>query len=374
MRGLIRTVAAAAAVAFLILAGAAATIWGFYRDLNRPGPLAAAETVVIPHHKGVAEIARLLAERGVIRHAWTFRLGVALSDLGGELVAGEYQFPPGTSPRDAITMLAEGEVLKHRLSVPEGLTSAEVMALLAAAPALAGDAGEPPPDGALMPDTYIYSYGDKRRDLLAQMRRAMTEAVATAWGARHPDLPLQTPQQLVTLASLVERETGRADERAHVAAVFVNRLRLGMPLQSDPTVIYALSEHGAKKFDRPLTRADLAVASPYNTYVAKGLPPGPIDNPGLASLDAAARPAASEDLYFVADGNGGHVFAKTLPEHLQNVQRYRKELAALAAAAAPPPPPPEAKPAGPPPQPTAATPERRHPAIRIVRKKGAPPL
>ena len=324
MGGALRLVGWALLAVSAVLAAAGGAGWLVYHETTRPGPLTQSRTVVIPPHTGLGGVAGLLAKDGVIRHRLPFEIAAVVSGNGTALLAGEYEFPAGTSALKAGEIIASGKTVRHKLTIPEGLTSAEIVALVRAAPALAGNVGPPPAEGALMPDTYVYSYGETRTALIGRMTRAMTRALDAVWAKRRPDLPLANPGQLLVLASMVERETGRADERARVAAVFVNRLRLGMRLESDPTVIYALSVNGTKKLDRPLTRADLQTPSPYNTYLENGLPPGPIDNPGMAALRAAARPAPTDDLYFVADHAGGHVFAKTLAEHNRNVAQYRK--------------------------------------------------
>ena len=309
--------AALGLVALLLVAAAAFSLFDLY---TRPGPLATDTTVIVAKGATAADIASTLSSAGVIPSPLMFRAVVRLH--GGPLQAGEYRFPAHASLRDTLAMVREGETVKRRITVPEGLTSRQVVELLNEAEGLTGEVVAPPVEGALLPETYNYAWGDARSDLVRRMSQAMGTTLDELWAARDPAVPLASPREAVILASIVEKETGVADERPRVAAVFLNRIRLGMKLQADPTVAYAV--HGGSGLGPPLTLTDLQYASPYNTYAVAGLPPGPIANPGRAALAAVLQPVHSEELYFVADGNGGHAFARTLEEHQRNVARWRK--------------------------------------------------
>jgi UPF0755 protein len=309
--------------ALLALAAAlgGAALWGWDRYV-REGPLTADRVVIIPKGEGVAGIAALLRRSGVIEAAWPFRIGVRLDGIDRALRAGEFRFPAHVSSRAAARLIASGETVKRRLTVAEGLTASQALALVAAADGMEGTAPRAA-EGRLLPETYFFEFGDARAGLVARMKAAMDRALAEAWAKRKPGIAVATVAEALVLASIIEKETAVAAERPLVSGVFHNRLRRGMRLQSDPTVAYGLAAAGAP-LDRKLTRADLATPTPYNTYLNGGLPPGPIALPGRASLEAAVKPAETGALYFVADGSGGHVFARTLEEHNRNVARWRR--------------------------------------------------
>jgi len=320
MRRLVRLAGFAASA--LVVAGGLLAFYAIDK-FERPGPLAADTVIFIPQGSGVEAIARRLHEAGAIEDPLLFRLGVRLLRAGRELRAGEYLFAAALSNREAIDLLRGGQTVVRRLTLAEGLTSQEIVALVEQAEAMEGAVETVPSEGSLLPETYHYARGDRRGELVARMGRARDELLSELWPERAPNLPVATPEQAVVLASIVEKETGVAGERPLVASVFVNRLQKGMRLQSDPTVVYGLTG-GTGPLGRALTRKDLQAPSLYNTYLNQGLPPGPIANPGRAALEAVLNPAKTAFLYFVADGSGGHAFAKTLAEHNRNVAKWRK--------------------------------------------------
>ena len=297
-----------------------------------PGPRArqgASTTVILEHGAGVTGVARALKDAHVIRSQALFMVMAKLGGAAGSLKAGEYAFASGESLARVISDLKAGRVVRHFVTVPEGWTSAMAAAAVNASPVLTGLA-EVPPEGSLLPETYEVRRGDGRARLIERMQAAQVALLAQLWPNRRPDLPFRTPEDAVTLASIVEKETGVPAERPRIAAVFVNRLKAGMRLESDPTVIYGVSQ-GAP-LGRGLTVAELAAETPYNTYRIAGLPPTPIANPGRAAIVAVLNPPQSSEMFFVADGTGGHVFASSFAEHQKNVARWREVERARAAA------------------------------------------
>jgi UPF0755 protein len=309
---------------FVLLAvvGIAVLFLGKQR-FEMPGPLAADKIVNIPHGSGIRDIADVLQREGVIDQPWVFVGGVLVLKAREDLKAGEYQFAAHASLRDVVATIVEGKVISHQISLPEGLTSEQIVARLLQDDILTGNIKEIPREGSLLPDTYNFTRGISREQIIQRMQAAEQRLLKEVWDRHSPDLPFKTPEQLVVLASLIEKETAKPEERTRVAAVFVNRLKQRMRLQSDPTIIYGLVG-GKGTLGRPIMKSEIDQPTPYNTYQIDGLPPGPIANPGRASLEAAANPARTRELYFVADGTGGHAFAETYEQHLKNVARLRQ--------------------------------------------------
>src|SRR3954447_4024893 len=293
------------------------------QKIEAPGPLQEDKVVNIPARAGMTDIADILQREGVIdNNRWAFIGSVFALKARSELKPGEYSFQKNASLRDVIGTIVEGKVVQHAVTIPEGLTSEQIVARLSDNEIFAGSVREMPREGTLLPETYKFPRGTTREQVLQRMQQTQKRVLAEIWERRNPDVPIRSPEQLVTLASIVEKETGKADERSRVAAVFVNRLRQKIKLQSDPTIICGLVG-GKGTLGRPIKRSEITQPSPYNTYVIEGLPPGPIANPGRASLEAAANPARTRDLYFIADGAGGHSFTETYEQHQKNVARLR---------------------------------------------------
>ncbi|TYO63123.1 endolytic transglycosylase MltG [Bradyrhizobium hipponense] len=291
--------------------------------LEAAGPLKEDKIVNIPQRAGKRDIAETLNREGVTDvNPWVFIASVAALKASSDLKPGEYSFQKNASLRDVIATIVEGKVVQHAVTIPEGLTSEQIMVRLSDNDIFTGSVRELPREGTLLPETYKFPRGTPREQVVLRMQQAHKRVLAEIWERRSQDIPVKTPEQLVTLASIVEKETGKPDERSRVAAVFVNRLKQRIKLQSDPTIIYGIVG-GKGTLSRPIKRSEITQPSPYNTYVIEGLPPGPISNPGRASLEATANPARTRDLYFVADGTGGHAFTETYDAHQKNVAKLR---------------------------------------------------
>jgi UPF0755 protein len=306
----------------LVAVVAAVTLVVGKQRFDAPGPLAEDRVVNIPRGSGIRDISDVLMRDGVIDQPWVFVGGVLVLKAREDLKAGEYQFKAHASLRDVVATIVDGRVVAHQLTIPEGLTSEQIVARLLDDDVLTGNIKEIPREGSLLPDTYNFNRGVSREQIIQRMQQAQQRVLKEVWDHHSPDSPIKTPEQLVALASLVEKETGKPDERTRVAAVFINRLKQKMRLQSDPTIIYGLVG-GKGTLGRPIMKSEIEQPTPYNTYQIEGLPPGPIANPGRASLEAAANPARTRELYFVADGTGGHAFAETYEQHQRNVARLR---------------------------------------------------
>lgn len=296
---------------------------------EQAGPLTEEATIIIPSGSGLTGITDRLAAKGVIDDTmldeWVFQLGTRFYKSATKLKAGEYAFAPGVSMKDVMTDLVDGKAVTHSVTIPEGWTTAQIIERVREHPILVGEITNVPAEGALLPETYTFARGATRQSVLNQMQAAQDKLLAEIWERRVEDLPVDTPEELVILASIVEKETALADERPRVAGVFVNRLNQNMRLQSDPTILYGLYGGEAWLKDRSaIKQSEIDAENNYNTYQIDGLPPGPIGNPGRAAMEAVANPSRTKDLFFVADGTGGHIFAETYDQHRANVRKWRE--------------------------------------------------
>lgn len=307
----------------VVLAAIAGGAW-FWEEENwqAAGPSPAYKVVMVKPGDHVATISENLQTAGVVSNANLFRIGLRIRNQQTELKAGEYGFPAHASMADVTGVLISGKSIEHKLTAAEGLTSQMIYDIVKKDPVLVGDAGAVPEEGTLLPETYLFTRGMTRTQMLNKMREAQKKLMDAQWPARIGDLPIKTPREAIILASIVEKETGIPQERRHIAAVFENRLRIGMKLQSDPTIIYGITK--GYPIGRRIRQSEIDAQTPYNTYAVPGLPVGPICNPGKDAIIAVLNPAGSDDLYFVANGTGGHVFAATMAEHEKNVANWRK--------------------------------------------------
>jgi len=314
-------------LAILGVVGFIGLIWYSDKTFDAPGPLKKVATIEVRRGATFTSIIPELEAKHIIPRQGPLRIfirGVSSANKTSALKAGEFALQPGMSMRQVMNHLTEGRSIQHTVTLPEGWTSYQIMERVQFSDILQGDLPPIPAEGSLLPSTYAFLRGTTRQEAVEHMQEAQRKALADIWANRADDLPLKTPQELVILASIVEKETGLAEERPHVASVFINRLRKGMKLESDPTIVYGMFGGKGKPKDRPIYRSDIRRPTPYNTYVIPALPPAPIANPGIEAMKAVAHPIASDDLFFVADGTGGHAFAVTVQQHNANVAKWRK--------------------------------------------------
>ena len=310
--------------ALFLLATTIACVYNVYHSFCSPGPLENTVAVIINRGSDLDDIARILEKAGIVRSAAVFRLGVRMYGMSRKLKAGEFLIQEHASAKDIMQILVNGKTITHSLTIPEGLTSQTVINMINEAPGLIGDPLKPVSEnGILMPETYHYQYGMSRKDLYQRMRNDMVAFTDKHWKKRKLELPLHSKKEALTLASIVEKETSKPSEYKKVASVYINRLRKGMKLQADPTVIYAVSG-GMMDLKRSPSYDELKINSPYNTYVNKGLPPGPICNPGKGAIEAVMNPVDTDYIFFVADGKGGHIFTSNFKEHWELAEKWRK--------------------------------------------------
>ncbi len=309
-------------VVILLAAAGAAWMWERYNFEQAPGPSDKPVVVLIPPGSGVGAIGAKLKNAGVIADTRSFDIGLRLREKSGELKAGEFEFPAHATMSQVALIMIEGRSLQHKLTAAEGLTSQMIYDLVKADPTLVGDPGPVPDEGTLLPETYLFTRGTTRKELLSRMRKAQQALIEALWANRTQNMPYGTKDEAIVLASIVEKETGIASERAHIAGVFVNRLRTGMKLQSDPTIIYGITR--GYPLGRRIRESEITMVTEYNTYVIPGLPSSPICNPGKDAIAAVLNPQVTNDVFFVANGTGGHVFARTVEEQNRNVAAWRK--------------------------------------------------
>lgn len=314
---------------FLIIVGVALGVTVLIYLFQSDGPLIEDRSVMVERGSGVRDIAKMLEDEKIIISQYPFLVGAKLKNNGKPIQAGEYEIKARASIADILNKMQSGDVMQRFVTVPEGKTSYEIVQILNHAKSLTGDIESIPPEGSLLPETYAYSSTESRNDIISSMQDAMNRALSEAWDKRQENLPFNTSEEALILASIIEKETAVPSEYRKVAGVFINRLRKGMPLQTDPSVIYGITmgkheDKGKGPLGRRLLTKDLQKDTPYNTYTRNGLTPTPICNPGRAAIEAAVNPEEHEYIYFVADGTGGHAFAKTLAEHNANVAKWRR--------------------------------------------------